>query len=160
MIFLPYEAITFKTDLRKQEVLKRLHSHIDTGPWKFSFKGNTSGKEYQGSIRNGKFEIFRRIKGRNSALPMILGTVIEQNNGTTIAIKMRLHLLSISVLIFFCGFIITGFCHNYRGEMDINFFGPIGMLSFLYLITIVPFNMEKRRSIKDFQRFLEAEILQ
>ncbi|RXM40882.1 hypothetical protein BOQ62_03640 [Chryseobacterium sp. CH21] len=72
MKYLPFERITYTTNLSEQEVLTRLSGFVE--PKKFGL-GRNYIKEYEGSINDNNFEISRVIRNRNSFLPQIIGTV-------------------------------------------------------------------------------------
>src|SRR4051812_42037105 len=100
MKFLPIENITYKTKLKTNEVVERLSDVIEPGKtFRLGIFGNNSTKLYQGDISDLTFDIRRIISYRNSFLPRISGVIQNDFNGTTITVKMRMHIF---VIIFIC----------------------------------------------------------
>ncbi|MFS4470678.1 hypothetical protein [Chryseobacterium sp. T20] len=88
MKYLPFERITYKTNLSEEEVLTRLSGFVE--PKKFGL-GRNYIKEYEGSIHNNSFEISRVIQYRNSFLPQINGRIQNGNDGVKIQVTLSLH---------------------------------------------------------------------
>ena len=91
MKLLPKEDVTYKTYLSNDEVVEKL-SNI-TVPVNLlritTFRDDTS-IAYEGIIGKQKFYIRRIVQGRNSFAPEIRGTIISDEEGTTINVKMSL----------------------------------------------------------------------
>lgn len=101
MKYLPFERITYRTNLSEQEVLTKLSSFVE--PRKFGL-GRNQIKEYEGYIDNYSFEISRVIKYRNSFLPEISGRLQKNNLGTQIEVTMKLNLFVLFFLLVWCSF--------------------------------------------------------
>ncbi len=158
MKYLPYEHITYKTNLSEQEVLTRLSGFVE--PKKFGL-GRNYIKEYEGSIDNNSFEISRVIQYRNSFLPDINGIIQKNNNGTEIQVIMRLNLFVLIFLLFWCSistcvFIMITLTQK---KMSVEFFMPLLMLIFVYALTMVCFKIESKKSKEYLRRSFEAEII-
>lgn len=159
MKYLPYERITYKTNLSEQEVLTRLSGFVE--PKKFGL-GRNPMKDYEGSVNENSFEINRVIKNRNSFLPRINGTIQENNYGTEIEVTMKLDLLVFVFLLFWCStticvFIIMISSTEKRKLME--FFIPLMMLLFIYALTMVGFKMESKKSKEYLRKNFESEII-
>ena len=99
MKYLPYENLTYKTHLSKEEIVKRLSEETQPNHWllkkRFSFNGKY--KSYEGVINEDSFKISRVIIDyQNSFVPQIKGKIEEVNDShnskkTLIHIKMRLY---------------------------------------------------------------------
>ena len=143
----PKKTIIYKTNLEKEEILKRLHESLD----------------YEGSTDNNTFQISRIVNYRNSFLPRIKGRITNDYNTTTIEITMQLHkfvlifmgVWLIGVLSFFIISLISNSFENLK-LLDIM---PLGMLIFGVLLMYVPFTMECGKSEKDLEEMFEAEII-
>lgn len=157
MKYLPFERITYRTNLSEQEVITRLLDFVE--PKKFGF-GRNPVKEYEGFINNNYFEINRIIKGRNSFLPQISGVIQKHHYETQIEVKMKLHWLVFVFLIFWCGFVVLFLISTLIMEdlKSLNFFLPIFMLIFAYLLTMYGFKSESKKSKEDLIRIFEARI--
>jgi hypothetical protein len=165
MKFLPSEKIIYKTKLTETEVLKRLSEHIEpVKAFRVTLFSNDATKPYQGLVKGLSFEITRIIRYRNSFLPIIVGVIEKNYDGTTINVQMRLHRF---VLIFLCiwmipmgGFAIMMLIAVLKGsEWNGISFMPLGMVLFAYALTIGGFNFESSKSKKDLQAIFEADII-
>lgn len=161
MKYLPFERITYKTNLSEQEVLTRLSSFVE--PKKFGL-GRNYIKEYEGSISNSSFEISKVIQYRNSFLPQINGRIQNENDGVKIQVTMSLHAFVSFFLIIWCSFALLFFIgvsiKDIRAkEISVEFFLPLFMLLFVYALTMVGFKSESKQSKKYLRKSFEAEII-
>lgn len=158
MKYLPFERITYKTNLSEQEVLTRLSGFVE--PKKFGL-GKNYIKEYEGSVRNNSFEISRVIQYRNSFLPDINGIIQKNNDGTEIQVIMKLNLFVLIFLIFWCSISTCAFIMITltQKKMSVEFFMPLLMLIFVYVLTMVCFKIESKKSKEYLRRSFEAEIV-
>lgn len=161
MKYLPYEDITYKTNLSEQEVLTRLSGFVE--PKKFGL-GRNYIKEYEGSIDNNSFEISRVIQYRNSFLPQINGRIQNGNDGVKIQLTMSLHAFVSFFLIVWCSFALIFFIGVSikairEKEISVELFLPLCMLLFVYALTMVGFKSESKKSKEYLRRSFEAEII-
>ncbi|WP_454046435.1 hypothetical protein [Chryseobacterium sp. Marseille-Q8038] len=161
MKYLPFERITYRTHLSEQEVLTRLSDFVE--PKKFGL-GRNYMKEYEGSIHNNSFEISRVIQYRNSFLPQINGRIQKENNGVKIQVALSLHAFVLFFLIVWCSFALIFFIGvSIRAirekEISVELFLPLGMLLFVYALTMVGFKSESKQSKEFLRRSFEAEII-
>lgn len=158
MKYLPFERITYKTNLSEQEVLTRLSGFVE--PKKFGL-GRNPIKEYEGSVNSNSFEIQRVIKNRNSFLPQISGTIQKNNGETQIKIIMKLHWVVFVFLIFWCGFVVLFLIGILVMEdlKSLEFFLPMFMLLFVYALTMYGFKSESKKSREYLKKSFEAEII-
>lgn len=161
MKYLPYEHITYKTNLSEQEVLTRLSGFVE--PKKFGL-GRNYIKEYEGSIDNNSFEISRVIQYRNSFLPQINGRIQNGNDGVKIQLTMSLHAFVSFFLIVWCSFALIFFIGVSikairEKEISVELFLPLCMLLFVYALTMVGFKSESKKSKEYLRRSFEAEIM-
>ncbi|MDR3022710.1 hypothetical protein [Chryseobacterium sp.] len=158
MKYLPYERITYKTNLSEQEVLTRLSGFVEP---KKSGLGRNPIKDYEGSINKNRFDISRVIKNRNSFLPQINGAIQENNYGTEIEVTMKLDVLVFIFLIFWCSIAIGIFITIGLTEkiMSLEFFMPLLMLLFVYALAMVGFKIESKKSKEYLRKNFEAEII-
>ncbi|TZF95173.1 hypothetical protein FW781_14865 [Chryseobacterium panacisoli] len=161
MKYLPYERITYKTNLSEQEVLTRLSGFVE--PKKIGL-GKNYIKEYEGSVNNNSFEISKVIQYRNSFLPQISGRIQKENDGTQIQVTMSLHAFVLFFLFVWCSFALLFFIgvsvRDIRAkEISVEFFLPLLMLLFVYALTMIGFKMESKKSKEDLGISFEAKIL-
>lgn len=166
MKFLPKENITFKTKLKEDEIIIRLSEIIEPEKFiRFSLFGTVKSKAYEGTVTGKTFSIKRIIGYRNSFLPRITGYIEHDMHGTAIKVRMRLQIFVYLFLSIWCsGAGIGGFyiIKNIISDPEFNpwiIFIPIGMLLFVYLMTLGAFKYESSRSIKDLQTLFEAELI-
>ncbi len=166
MKYLPKETLTFKTNLKEDEVITRLAHSIE--PEKlirsglFGFGG---AKPYEGKITGYTFSIKRIIKYRNSFLPRIIGQVERDMQGTSIKVKVRLQIFVLVFLFVWCSGALIGLFFIAKNVIvnkafDPWFFMPIGMLLFVYILTIAAFKYESSKSKKDLKTLFEAEMIE
>lgn len=164
MNLLPYQNIVFRSELNAVDVSKKLREHIkpetatNSGYW-----GTRNTKEYEGEISGNNFSIQRIIWFWNSFLPVITGTFIQEPGGTKINMKMRLPtlaLISVYLIGVFAIALLIGLATAFYtiGTFSFLLVAPLGFLIFMYLLTTIAFNLECRKSKKDFKKILEAEI--
>ncbi len=166
--FLPFEKITYKTDLTESAISIRLDEMIEEEKmftWKIFSIGTT--KTYAGQRIGRNFIMRRIILGRNSFLPRIYGTIqpMYGEGYTLIHIKMRLHPLPLVFMIVWLsivGFAALAFTATSIINLEFNpgVLIPYGMFLFGYLITIVGFKFESSRSKRELKEIFEAEILE
>jgi hypothetical protein len=172
MNILPYENITYKTHLSKEEILNRLNQETEPKQWIRMTGIFSSGnhKAYEGVVNQNSFKISRIIGYRNSFLPRIEGEIEEKVEGnskiTLIHIKMRLHTF---VLVFLCvwlsfmflatTFLIPIFKQEISNPSISNLASiiPFLMIPFISLITILAFHYEGNKSKIFFENLFEAE---
>ncbi|PQA90135.1 hypothetical protein B0A69_20890 [Chryseobacterium shigense] len=158
MKYLPFERIIYRTKLSEQEIITRLSGFVE--PKKFSF-GKTSTKEYEGSINDKRFEINRVINYRNSFLPQLTGIIQKDNYGTQIEVTMKLHVFVFVFLIFWCGFVMFFLISLgvVQQKISVFFLVPVGMLLFVYALTMLGFKTESKKSKEFLMKSFEAEII-
>ena len=163
MKFLPTENITYKTKLKDTEVINRLSDLVEPErKFRLGLLSSGSTKPYEGQISGQTFDIKRIIRGRNSFLPIIKGIIQRDLNGTTITVKMRLHIFVMFFLCIWCAVVGLG-CIAFltkafnNSKFDTTAIIPFGMLLFAYVLTMVGFKSESNKSKKDLQKLFEAE---
>ncbi|NEQ53189.1 MAG: hypothetical protein F6K11_24140 [Leptolyngbya sp. SIO3F4] len=165
MKYLPFENITYKTQLDPDEILKRLSEVIEpkkTIRMKGMF-GNNNHKPYEGRISKNIFIINRIITYRNSFIPTIKGIIEKDNDGTKIHVKMRLHEVAmVFMFIWFGGvgialliFLVSMFNDQHFEPIILI---PFGMLIFGYVLVTAGFKYESIKSKKYLTQLFEAEI--
>jgi len=99
MKFLPFENITYHTQLSVEEVINRLSENLESR--KYFFPGlKSKRKAYEGYIKHNTFNINKVLDRRNGFVPIIKGKLYENNTGTIIKVKMRLHEIALIFGIF------------------------------------------------------------
>ncbi|KIC64331.1 hypothetical protein [Chryseobacterium taiwanense] len=161
MKYLPFEHLIYTTNLSEQNVIRILSENVGAKRKPFT-SNNGSTKEYEGTITENNFEINRIIKNRNSFLPQITGTIQENTYETQIEVKMKLHRLVSIFMIFWCTFVIFFLIITLiksKGIISNDLVFPLCMLLFAYLLTMLGFKMESKRSKKDLEKMFEAKVI-
>lgn len=168
--FLPYEKYTIHTRLSEEEVVKRLQSIIEyRNPFTLNiFKTASAYRSYEGKISEKTFKMSRIISYRNSFLPVIKGTVSTYLDKTEVAVSMQLVLFVKIFIIFWLtatGIVALGvsiviltalFQLNFN-KLSFALLIPIGMFFFGYLLTLLAFKGEAKKSREELDTLLEAE---
>lgn len=163
MKILPYENLTYKTHLSKEEILKRLSNKVE--PKRGIFPDNAY-KPYEGTISENTFKIKRIIGYRNLSLPYIKGKIEESQDSTLIHIKMRLHPFVIVILCIWSLFMalgvlifITIFAREVQNLSMSNL--PFFLLPLLIIISPIvvcsAFHYEGNKSKVFFEKIFEVE---
>lgn len=162
MKYLPFERIIYRTNLSQQEIIKRLSDFVE--PKKFSFRRNHSVKDYEGSVDTDSFDISRVINYRNSFLPQIFGIIQKNNDRIEIRVTMSLDgfvfLFTIAWCLMASSFFVIVLMKGIRDKgITIEFFIPLVMLLFMYVLTMVGFKIESKKSKEYLRKIFEAEII-
>ena len=164
MKFLPFENIVYQSGLNVEENLRRLNEVIE--PEKnFRWTGIFASKDhkpYEGTLKENEFKIRRILHYRNSFQPVIEGVIDEKVDGSTIKIKMRLHLLVIGFMIVWFIFMMSFFTGSEMFTFDkedyFSSFFPVILLVFGYIITMGGFKYESIKTKKYLKELFEAEM--
>ena len=164
MKYLPFENITYRTNLELEEIQKRINEVIEP---KKTFRmtgifGNSNHKPYEGSINGNSFNMTRIIGYRNSFLPRIKGEIEKGFNGNKINVKMRLHAFVIVFMFIWFGGVGIGCLAVLSTLSNSDNFEPMtlipcGMLVFGYALVTGGFKYESIKSKKYLAQLFEAE---
>lgn len=167
---IPIEKLKYHSKLTKEELFIQLQTEVEIEkPFKFGDINASYSKSYIGKIYKDSFVIKRAINYRNSFLPIIKGTIKEDNNGTYIYVKMELHeLIKVFMIIWCGGILLSCFATIYSlinenradSENGIFMFLPFLMLLVGILMTIIGFKTESKKSIKDMEKLLVAKLIE
>lgn len=167
MIALPFESLTYRTKLTKEQVNKKLQACLEPIPRSFrvGLLRKPTTNTYEGELSGDCFNIQRIIIYRNSFLPTITGCIQQDQLGTTIKIRMRLNMVVMILLLLWCWIIVplslTSVVVAIRDNGFTNqTFIPLTLLVFTYSITMTGFKFESRRSKLSLQRLFEADMIE
>ncbi|HMI01683.1 MAG TPA: hypothetical protein VK541_04330 [Pedobacter sp.] len=149
-VFIPYERITYTTNLDKDEVIKRLVSKIDPNPSLLNWKFGKLDRPFKGELLGYKFRL-SKISHNGVSLPIISGKIDDSKGNVTVSVTIKLDRLLIAFamsfyLIFFAvtlAFIIS----SNRSYWPIILF-PMVPILFSYIVAMISFNF-KSSFIKD-----------
>lgn len=97
-LFFPGRRVAFESALALEEVTHRLQQEIAVPAW--SIFGRRT-QLFQGSFADGRFQMMRIVKGRNSFNPVIRGQVSRAAGGTRVDAQLQLHPLVLGLLAIF-----------------------------------------------------------
>ena len=167
--YLPFENYILTTNLRTDEVCKRLSENIEPKNLSiFSSPNRNSTKQYEGNISGNIFQISRIISYRNSFLPIIKGNISSSYGQTQIKIKMHLVtfvLIFISLWLGVVGLVCIGILLAGILQLRLilaNGFSPmllipLGMFIFGCALTIIPFKIESKKSKEFLTNLLDGQ---
>lgn len=163
MRFFPYENINLETAFTEEEIYKRLNDFIEFDKsHRIGLYGTKSNKKYSGQIIGNSFYIKRIINYRNSFLPRIEGTIISDNNGIRVNLKLRLYpVVLIFMIIWLSILTIMPFIALNTGEIEngnlLPILIPFFMMLFGFLIFTIPFKIESRIALNDLTNLLSKK---
>jgi hypothetical protein len=159
-IFLPVEDYTLTTNLKVEEVNRRLSQRIrPKRKLKDFFFGDNSNKPYEGYILINDFEMSRIIWYRNSFLPLIKGLIYSADGKTYIKVKMKILSWVLVPTVIVIGVLTVVSFVTYRIPNIFMFNRQFAFLFPLvsYLVIYFAFKIESRISTKFLEKLLEAE---
>jgi hypothetical protein len=159
MNLLPCRHVVFRSGLNAAEVSAKIRQHVKP---RTAVSSARSTKEYEGEVSGKNFDIQRIIFHWNTFLPVITGTFLQEPMGTKVVMKIKLPpfvLIGVSVVAAFALiiFVVYMIATCIFSQLNFTVLIPLGFFTLLWLITIIPFNMECERSIKDFEKILETK---
>lgn len=95
-MFLSGRRLVFDSPLTPDQATERLRQQVTPPAWKLV---EDRPQLFEGTFENGRFQMVRLVRGRNSFRPVIEGTLQPGNRGTRIDVRMKLHPL----VVVFCG---------------------------------------------------------
>ncbi len=169
--FLPIENYIIRTKLSEEQIVQRLNEFTKNTGIKSNASlfglgtlfGQKSGGPYEGTVTSKSFSISRIISYRNAFLPVIKGSVSSFPDRREVTISMGLHLfVKIITIIWFSVTIISSIIMvdaylNDSNNFMLKKFIPIQIMVLGYLVMILAFKFESRKSKKDLKTLLETE---
>ena len=164
MNWLPYENYYIISPLSSDEVRLRLEKHVSP-PFTGNFLRQLTNRYstyYKGFVNNSEFKIEPIIEGRNSFIPQIAGNIKLAGSGSRIHIKMTLLepvMIFIGIVSVFIGIATIAALIDLMKSKHLEpaFLAPIGMMIFIYALTIYGFTSESISSKKFLLELFEAE---
>jgi hypothetical protein len=162
MLLLPFDYMIINTPLNPGAAYRILIDNVEerTTPF-FDFQPRLDTKPYLGVIGSEKFRIWKVISYRNSFLPIIRGTIKENNSGTILKITM---MPAMSVLLFmsvwFGGLIfalVFLLLDKNDGKLNPAFIIPLLIIGMGLLFVSAGFNAEAISSKEDMKRIFGAK---
>lgn len=170
MKFLPYKKFTFTTKLSPQEFHELLIKKVDRHQPLLAWGNRTSDKKFEGKIYGLNFEISKKIKYRNSFLPVIYGKMEPFLGGAIVNVTLKpntfvlvfmsiwlgvVFLVNIVFLAIMVSNIFTGKGFKFQTEGFI----PLGMLAIGFAIFSIGFWPEAKPTIDLFKKVFDVDEL-
>jgi hypothetical protein len=154
MVLIPFEKIVYETKLPINTVLDRLHSIIE--PEQNYFYDTTIReyvKSFRGKLSNKSFKIVRNINYRNSALPIIKGKIIQENEKVTVIVFIRTNLFTIIFMQFWT------FIHLFMILVTSLYFLMVIFPIFIFgiVLNLHGYNIESKKAKEIFSEVLEID---
>jgi hypothetical protein len=141
MWFVPYRRLVIKSKLDPPELASRLRSVTVAGHP--SFRKLPSHVNFVGKVTGEKFRVVPAIRGRNTYLPWLVGTIQAETTGTVVTVVMTLHPIAIiAVLALLGGGQYLAIVRE--GGFNVLFLGMI--LAFHMVMYVVGFRPEARKA--------------
>src|SRR5262245_66331008 len=93
---------------------------------------DTRTQLFEGTFANGRFEMSRLVKGRDSFRPMLYGQLLPTSGGTRIEIRMRLHILVLAL-----GFVLAYIAGTIASLAAYDVVPVIGHVPVLVLVLVL-----------------------
>ncbi len=150
MFGIPYEKVIIQSKLEPSEIVARLKAVTSHFLW---YKWPPKDKDFVGTIFPDRFRIHRNIRNRNTYLPLLVGKIHVNNEGSEIVVTMSLHPIAILVLL---GLFSYLFYVNFvpSGDPGAIFVYCSGALIFHLVMYLMGFSPEVSRAKERLQEIL------
>jgi hypothetical protein len=141
---MPYLSYVMETSMAGPEFLEMLQRSVGKAKW-FAMPAKDSAPFFGKVSKNG-FKIMRKIRGRDSFNPVLYGKFSPLDNGTRVRVVMTFHPI---IWVFILGWT---FFHGYwmfqgfRELRNLNAFGSVQFLLFLWLLAVPIFFIDAVKS--------------
>lgn len=146
LILIPFEKITFETNLSALEIKQKLEENINS-------QKNKSLK-FKGRVKLDSFKLTKEIAYMNSFKPVIVGKINE--NITIVKISQRLSIVSFLFLLVWTTFATVAFFSIFHEINSGNWYNFLFVL-LGYFISIIGFKMESIQTRIQLEKLLEAK---
>lgn len=164
--WLPFKKVNLRTKLSMDVMRCQFVQMVEPEQFmRMNFFGLGFKKPYEGYLSNNSFSMRRLIWYRNSFQPRIIGVFEQEKYDILIRLNMRLQIFVMVFLLIFLFFaliftlsvVITAVMQQrFHPSMLIGFL----IFIFVYLAMILSFRYETRRTIRDFEKFFNAKIIE
>ena len=153
---MPFWIVTLRTSLPLSEVEARIQPLIKTPhaapPLRQPTRG---GASFQGSFNPPRFKVSRRIRYRNSFLPVVHGSLRDGIVGSEVHLFMHLHLLVLAFVIVWIGGVLFALSRS-SFAWDRPHLIPLGMAVFGAAVTCGGFFPEAVKATRLFREAVGA----
>jgi hypothetical protein len=168
MNLLPFEKIEYISGLTLVQIQEKISENIELRKnLRFHhIRTIENFKPYEGIFKHNRFIIRRKQSGigrTNSFMPQIVGTIEEKETNIRIRVKMRLNYGIYVFFFIFFGALSTIQFFLIRASISQKEFGivvllPLGLMTFLYVTSLLGFRAECEKSKNDLIKFFNAQI--
>lgn len=156
-LLFPGRTVAFESSLAVEEVTRRLEQEITAPAWALIDRPT---QLFQGSFADGRFQMMRTVKGRNSFNPVIRGQLARAAGGTRVEAQLQLHPLVLGFLAIFtviasriASIAATEFLTMPGAEVA----GGLGALVLLVMLFAALANLEAGKTLKLLSGVLGAQ---
>ena len=158
MKLLPHRRFTIETRLAPSEVTARLRGAVEPPQ---TFRLSPPERPLIGHVDGAAFDVIRAIRGRNSFMPRVKGTIEPAAGGTRLTGTMRLHdfvVVFIGAFFLMAGsvFVRMAIDDLRRGQLSPPTLIALGVLVFLTAMVSIGFVPETHRTLAELGRVVDA----
>ncbi len=162
LLLIPFTRIEFKTYLKADEARQRLDAEVDprsifTSVWR------RDHRFFVGKVaEDGRFNINRVIRYRNSFLPYIYGQIVDDLGATRINMRLHPHPVVMVLMPIFLGvflFVSVG-AAVMSGDLTQNIWAVLAFLGFMtlfYAVVVGFFNFEVNKAKQKLEEIFQVE---
>lgn len=160
MLLIPFDRVTLVVPASAEVTRERLQASVGKPTWN-AFKRD-SHSPFLGKVGPDHFKIARNITYRNSFMPVMVGSIVQEGSNTVIRVRLRL----VTFVLLFMGFWVTMATFGALAITQRCFANPdperwAGLLIWGfpgagYALCMGGFLYERKRSIKALKDLLQA----
>jgi hypothetical protein len=156
---LPYRSLELVSPLSAREARRALRRAVE--PVRLIQFGSPRAP-FVGTVKTSSFRLIKTRVGRNPFNPMILGEITEQNEVTKLSIKIRMHILSLALMLVWIGAALAVGVQSsvaaVRGQGSFEFLFPLAaMLTFGWLLMLAGYNFGANQAVRTLKRIFDAK---
>jgi hypothetical protein len=145
---MPFWIVTLSTSLPLSEVEARIRPLIKPPDAAISFRQpEPGGPPFQGSFEPPNFKVSRRIRYRNSCLPVVHGNIRAGTICSEVRLFMHVHLLVLAFMCAWLGLVLHSLSLS-NFAWDESHLIPLGMALFAVVLTCGGFYPEALKAVR------------
>jgi hypothetical protein len=160
-VFIPYERITYITNLNKDEVIKRLASKIDPNPSLLNWKFGKLDRPFKGKLLGDNFSLLK-INYNGTSLPTISGKIEDSKGKVTISVIIKFdRLLIVFILLLYLTFfaVTLAFIISSNRSYWPTILFPVAPILFSYIVGMISFNFKSSFIKDDLKEIFQREYI-
>lgn len=157
-VLIPYDQVILKTSLNIEQVYQKLAEVIEPRTY---MRFSRDHAYFEGSLERDAFKISRIIHYRNSFLPVILGEMRDEVDGTAVIIRMRLNWIVVTFILIWVlmvSGIIIATLFGFLADKFLPWIMPTLLILVMYIFSLIFFHREAKKAKVYLQELLEKDI--